>query len=78
MSLPLPPSIDDLGRYHRLGETGPAYEVIGPLQPIEAEGDWLMKILILEIGEEVTYRASDIRDDPDADHVATTPPGARH
>lgn len=67
MNMPAPPSIDELGRYHRLGETGPAYEVLQPSRPLAAEGDWLMKIVIIESGEVVEYRASDIRHDPHAD-----------
>ena len=69
MAIPLPPEIKDLGRYHRLGEFGPAYEVLRAERPLRQEDDWFMKILILETGEEVEYRASHIRHDPPADLV---------
>jgi hypothetical protein len=52
-----------LGTWRRFGCVGPVYEVIGVAgeNPI---GERLMRIRVLESGEEVDYRLADLLDDP--------------
>jgi len=46
-----------------LGALGPVYEIIGEGQGLP-NGDRLMRIRVVESGEEVDYKLSDILDDP--------------
>lgn len=52
-----------VGTYRRFGPFGPAYEIIG-VGKEETAGDRWMRIRVLESGELVDYRFSDILDDP--------------
>ncbi len=52
-----------IGTWRRFGVSGPVYEIVGAVEAL-AEGDHLMRIRVLETGEEVPYRLSDILDDP--------------
>ncbi len=52
-----------VGTYRRFGIVGPVYEIIEVLHEID-DGDVLMKIRVLESGEEAEYRYSNILDDP--------------
>ncbi|MEI8103153.1 MAG: DUF5397 family protein [Chlorobium sp.] len=60
-SLPLPTSL--VGTWHRLGLFGPVYEIIGIGDKL-ANGDNLMRVRVVESGEELDYRFADILDDP--------------
>ncbi len=58
--MPLP---DLVGTWRRFGAVGPVYEIIDA-GPQLADGDRMMRIRVLESGEEVEYRLADILDDP--------------
>ena len=60
------PTIDPasfIGTWRRFGIVGPVYEIIGQDKALE-NGDWLMRVRVLETGEEVGYKLTDILDDP--------------
>jgi len=52
-----------VGTWRRFGQVGPVYEVIaeGPALP---NGDRVMRVRVIETGEEVDYRLTEILDDP--------------
>ncbi len=52
-----------VGTWRRFGVVGPVYEILGEEGDLP-DGDKLMKIRVVETGEEVTYRLTDILDDP--------------
>ncbi len=52
-----------VGTWRRFGAVGPVYEIIGVGQEL-AGGDRMMRIRVLESGEEVDYKLTDILDDP--------------
>jgi len=52
-----------LGTWRRFGLVGPVYEIIS-LGREMADGDRLMRVRVIETGEELDYRFSDIMDDP--------------
>ncbi|PPD42358.1 MAG: hypothetical protein CTY15_12320 [Methylocystis sp.] len=52
-----------VGTFRRFGPFGPAYEIIG-LGNEEPLGDRWMKVRVIESGEVVDYKFSDILDDP--------------
>ncbi len=54
-----------VGTYRRFGPVGPVYEVAGVLRELE-DGDMLMKVTLVESGEQAEYRYSNILDDPKA------------
>jgi hypothetical protein len=59
-----PPSpANVIGTWRRFGLIGPVYEVIGQDHRLE-NGDWLMRIRVLESGEETSYKLTDILVDP--------------
>ena len=62
--LPILPPNSLIGAFRRFGPYGPAYEVIGEGASGTAEGT-LMKIRVLETGEETEYPLSDILADPE-------------
>ena len=55
-----------LGTFRRFGPVGPVYEVAGVIAELD-DGDTLMKVTLVESGEEVEYRYTDILEDPKAD-----------
>ncbi len=58
----LPP--DNLvGTWRRFGRLGPVYEIIAPRNRLP-DGDRLMRIRVIETGEEIDYRVTHILDDP--------------
>ena len=59
----LPQPADLVGTWRRFGAVGPVYEIIGAGTEL-AGGDCLMRIRVVESGEEVDYRLRDILDDP--------------
>jgi hypothetical protein len=60
-SLPHPSSF--VGTWRRFGLSGPVYEIIGVGDTLP-NGDVLMRIRVIESGEELDYRLADILDDP--------------
>ncbi len=61
VSLPRPQSL--IGTWRRFGTTGPVYEIVG-LGPELAKGDRVMRVRLVETGEEVDYRFTEMIDDP--------------
>jgi hypothetical protein len=59
--LPEPQAL--VGTFRRFGAFGPAYEIIG-VGKQEGAGDRWMSVRVLESGEVVDYKFSDILDDP--------------
>ena len=57
---------DLVGSYRRFGPVGPVYEVAGVLRELE-DGDTLMKVTMVETGEELEYPFLSVLDDPKAD-----------
>ena len=52
-----------LGRWRRFGLVGPTYEILGKHKDLP-DGDSLMRIRVVESGEEIEYRLTEILDDP--------------
>ncbi|CAO3411660.1 DUF5397 family protein [Azospirillum largimobile] len=52
-----------VGTWRRFGLVGPVYEILGAGRELP-DGDVMMKIRVLESGEEADYRLTDILDDP--------------
>ena len=59
--LPSPQTL--VGTWRRFGPIGPVYEIIAAGDELP-DGDRLMRIRVLESGEEADYRFTDILDDP--------------
>lgn len=52
-----------VGTWRRFGLVGPVYQVIGEGDKLP-DGDRLMRVRVIETGEEVDYRLTNILDDP--------------
>jgi hypothetical protein len=52
-----------VGTWRRFGAVGPVYEIIATGVELPG-GDRMMRIRVVESGEEVDYRFTDILDDP--------------
>ena len=52
-----------VGTWRRFGPVGPVYEIIAAGKQMP-DGDHLMRIRVLESGEEAEYRFTAIMDDP--------------
>ncbi len=52
-----------VGSWRRFGAAGPVYEIVGKTTP-DPRGERMMRIRVLETGEELDYKISDILDDP--------------
>ena len=59
--LPQPRTL--VGTWRRFGSVGPVYEIIGVGKELPNH-DHMMRIRVIESGEEVDYRFTDILDDP--------------
>ena len=59
--LPQPQTL--VGTWRRFGAVGPVYEIVG-LGTELPDHDRLMRVRVIETGEEVDYRFTDILDDP--------------
>ncbi len=55
-----------IGRFRRFGAVGPAYQITDVIGE-RPDGDVLLRIRVLESGEEAEYRLSQAKDDPEAD-----------
>lgn len=52
-----------IGTWRRFGPVGPVYEIIGTLGDLP-DGDILMRVRVLESGEEADYRLTHVLEDP--------------
>ena len=52
-----------VGTWRRFGLAGPVYETIGPGDALN-DGDRGMRVRLVETGEELDYKLTDILDDP--------------
>jgi hypothetical protein len=52
-----------VGTWRRFGAVGPVYEIIDAGRELPG-GDRLMRIRVVETGEELDYRLAEILDDP--------------
>jgi hypothetical protein len=59
--MPAPANL--VGTWRRFGVAGPVYEIISAEEPLP-DGDHLMRVRVLESGEELPYRLTAILDDP--------------
>ncbi len=59
----LPQPANLVGTWRRFGAAGPVYEIIGAGNELP-DGDRLMRVRVVETGEEVDYRLAEILDDP--------------
>ncbi len=57
----LPQSL--IGTWRRFGPVGPVYEILRVDRELE-NGDCLMRVRVVETGEEIGYKLTDILDDP--------------
>ncbi|MCW6512465.1 DUF5397 family protein [Lichenifustis flavocetrariae] len=63
-TLPLPLRPDGLvGTWRRFGTSGPVYEIVS-IGATNQDGDSLVHIRVVETGEELDYRLSEVLDDP--------------
>lgn len=58
--------VPPLGKFRRFGAVGPAYEILRVAKELE-NGDALLRVRVLESGEEVDYLRSHALEDPEAD-----------
>lgn len=52
-----------VGTWRRFGVVGPVYEILGKERDLP-DGDTVMRVRIVETGEEVESKLTDILDDP--------------
>jgi len=52
-----------IGTWRRFGPVGPVYEILGDAGQLP-DGDRLMRVRVVETGEEISYKLTDILDDP--------------
>ena len=57
------PEENIVGSWRRFGVAGPVYEILGQTKA-DARGERMMRIRVLETGEELDYKITDILDDP--------------
>ena len=53
------------GKIKTFGAFGPKYEVGEPVRQLD-DGDWLVRITLVETGEQSEYRYSKLQNDPEA------------
>jgi hypothetical protein len=63
MPLPLTEPEQLIGTWRRFGLVGPVYEILKAGEKLP-DGDHMMRVRVLESGEEVDYRLTDMLDDP--------------
>ena len=64
-TIPAFPAPALLGAFKTFGVFGPAYQVIEAIRQL-ADGDWMMRVRLIETSEEVEYRYTRVLDDPKA------------
>ena len=52
-----------VGTWRRFGVSGPVYEIVSAGEKLP-NGDFLMRVRVVESGEELDYKLADILDDP--------------
>ena len=52
-----------IGTWRRFGIFGPVYEIVSKERDLP-NGDSLMRVRVVESGEEIAYKLTDILDDP--------------
>ena len=52
-----------VGTWRRFGVVGPIYQILG-FDHCRDDGEWMMRVRVLESGEEVAYKLSDLEADP--------------
>ncbi len=57
------PSPEIIGQFRQFGKLGPAYKVMAPIKAL-GNNDWLLLIQVAETGEEVEYKYSHAKKDP--------------
>lgn len=62
--LDMPPELTQ-GKVKSFGVFGPKYEVGNVLRQL-IDGDWMVRIKLVETGEEAEYRYSHLMNDPEA------------
>lgn len=61
----MPNPVSLVGTWRRFGDVGPVYEIIGLGKDLPGHGR-MMRIRVIESGEEVDYRLTDLLEDPQA------------
>ncbi len=51
-----------IGTWRRFGVVGPVYEILAFDHHLD-DGDWMMRVRVLDTGEEVDYKLTDLLDD---------------
>jgi hypothetical protein len=59
-----PPPVP-VGKIKSFGPSGPKYEVGEPLRQLD-DGDWMVRVTLVESGELAEYRLTRLTDDPEA------------
>jgi hypothetical protein len=59
----MPDPANLVGTWRRFGSVGPVYEIIRAGRKLSG-GDRLMRVRVVESGEELDYRLAEIPDDP--------------
>jgi hypothetical protein len=60
---PFPQPANLVGTWRRFGIAGPVYEIIAAGHALP-DGDHVMRVRVIETGEEVDYKFSEVLDDP--------------
>lgn len=58
------PEPELIGHIKRFGAFGPAYEIMSVARKLAS--DWMLKIRLIETSEEMEYKYSHAKDDPEA------------
>jgi hypothetical protein len=56
-------NVIDKGKYRRFGEYGPVYKILGEAETLP-DGEVMLRVQLVETGEEAQYRLSHAIDDP--------------
>ena len=59
------PPILPVGKFKSFGPYGPKYQIGLPLRRL-ADGDWLVEVTLIESGEKVEHRWTQLMEDPQA------------
>ena len=66
MQIATPFPIVPVGKIKSFGPYGPKYEIGNLLRQLD-DGDWIVEVTMIESGEHVEYRLTNIYDDPEAE-----------
>ncbi len=59
------PAPELIGTFKTFGPFGPAYQIVEPIRQL-ADGDWLVRVRLLESGEDAEYCYKHLIEDPKA------------